>query len=143
MPKAAMTFLFPRLFFFFVFGFFVPSQARGHRRSLPAIYVFGDSVMDPGNNIFLNTPVKVNFTPYGVDFPTGPTGRFTNGLTIADFWYTWSYAGDDEPIPLPYMNTLNRKKPNAKGFNYASGTAGILPDTGRDIVRNPYGPCLG
>lgn len=29
---------------------------------------------------------KVNYPPYGVDFPGGrPTGRFTNGKTIVDF----------------------------------------------------------
>ncbi|PSS07709.1 GDSL esterase/lipase [Actinidia chinensis var. chinensis] len=130
-----MPLLYPSLFFFFSL-FFRQSQARAHPRDAPAMYVFGDSVMDPGNNIFLETHVKVNFTPYGVDFPAGPTGRFTNGYTIADFWYTWFGVRSKEPIPLPYMHPLSRQKPNTKGFNYASGTAGIFPDTGSTLGKN-------
>lgn len=40
--------------------------------------------MDSGNNNNLETIAKVNYPPYGIDFPGGPTGRFTNGRTIAD-----------------------------------------------------------
>ena len=48
-------------------------------------FVFGDSFVDNGNNNYLQTTLKVNYFPYGVDFPTGPTGRFSNGQNIADF----------------------------------------------------------
>jgi len=51
----------------------------------PALYVFGDSLMDSGNNNFMPTFAKANYLPYGVDFPKGSTGRFTNGKTVADF----------------------------------------------------------
>jgi hypothetical protein len=51
----------------------------------PALYVFGDSLLDNGNNNFLPTLARANFLPYGVDFPRGPTGRFSNGRTVADF----------------------------------------------------------
>lgn len=51
----------------------------------PALYIFGDSVVDGGNNNDLNTYAKANYLPYGVDFPISVTGRFTNGLTITDF----------------------------------------------------------
>ncbi|KAH7866387.1 hypothetical protein Vadar_019723 [Vaccinium darrowii] len=133
MAKNTMSFLVTSL----VFSLFVQSQAHGHDRVAPAaLYVFGDSVMDPGNNIFLNTPVKVNFTPYGIDFAGGPTGRFTNGYTIADFWYKWSNKGSQEPIPLPYMHPLSKQKSGTNGFNYASGTAGVLPHTNRNIGEN-------
>ncbi|KAF7136414.1 hypothetical protein RHSIM_Rhsim08G0177000 [Rhododendron simsii] len=131
MAKNTMSFLFTGLFFLFV-----ESQARGIRRVAPALYVFGDSVMDPGNNIFLNTFVKVNFTPYGIDFRGGPTGRFTNGYTIADFWYKWSNKRSHESIPLPYLHPLNKLNSNTKGFNYASGTAGIPRDTSHSIGEN-------
>ena len=52
---------------------------------LSAIYVFGDSFLDAGNNNFLETIVKANFLPYGIDFGGVPTGRVTNGRTVADF----------------------------------------------------------
>nr|GEW93197.1 GDSL esterase/lipase At5g42170-like [Tanacetum cinerariifolium] len=53
---------------------------------VPAIIAFGDSLMDPGNNNFLNTFTKANFPPYGKDFLGGKaTGRFTNGKIIGDY----------------------------------------------------------
>ncbi|GLJ22818.1 hypothetical protein SUGI_0430140 [Cryptomeria japonica] len=62
------------------------SEAEGQRQPLvSALYVFGDSTIDPGNNNFLETIVKSDFPPYGRDFPYGqPTGRFTNGRLITD-----------------------------------------------------------
>jgi len=54
---------------------------------LGASYVFGDSLVDAGNNNYLQTLSKADVPPNGIDFkPSGgnPTGRFTNGRTIAD-----------------------------------------------------------
>ena len=51
----------------------------------PALYVFGDSLFDSGNNNLLPTLCKANFPPYGVDFVKGPTGRFSNGRIVPDF----------------------------------------------------------
>ena len=51
---------------------------------VPCYFVFGDSLFDNGNNNYLTTPVKVNYLPYGIDFPTGASGRCSNGLNIAD-----------------------------------------------------------
>lgn len=50
----------------------------------PCFFVFGDSMSDNGNNNNLKSEAKVNFSPYGIDFPQGPTGRFSNGRTIPD-----------------------------------------------------------
>ncbi|KAI4368725.1 hypothetical protein MLD38_017250 [Melastoma candidum] len=53
---------------------------------VPAMFVFGDSVVDVGNNNELYTIVKANFPPYGRDFKDQePTGRFCNGKLAADF----------------------------------------------------------
>ncbi|KAH0879467.1 hypothetical protein HID58_066861, partial [Brassica napus] len=52
---------------------------------VPCYFVFGDSVFDNGNNNDLNTTVKVHYSPYGIDFARGPTGRFSNGRNIPDF----------------------------------------------------------
>lgn len=51
----------------------------------PAMFIFGDSALDPGNNNNLWTTAKANFFPNGIDFPGGPTGRFCNGFTMADY----------------------------------------------------------
>lgn len=55
---------------------------------VPAIYVFGDSTADVGNNNYLpgSGVPRANFPHNGVDFPTSrPTGRFSNGYNGVDF----------------------------------------------------------
>lgn len=53
---------------------------------VPCYFIFGDSLADPGNNNLLLTQAKVNYPPYGVDFPNAEaTGRFCNGQTVVDF----------------------------------------------------------
>lgn len=53
---------------------------------VPAICIFGDSVVDVGNNNHRVTLLKANFPPYGRDFVThSPTGRFCNGKLAIDF----------------------------------------------------------
>lgn len=54
---------------------------------LGASFIFGDSLVDAGNNNYLSTLSKANIRPNGIDFkPSGgnPTGRYTNGRTIGD-----------------------------------------------------------
>lgn len=51
---------------------------------VPCFFIFGDSLVDSGNNNKLVTMAKSTFSPYGIDFHKGPTGRFTNGRTMAD-----------------------------------------------------------
>uniref|UniRef100_A0A0D3APU0 GDSL esterase/lipase n=1 Tax=Brassica oleracea var. oleracea TaxID=109376 RepID=A0A0D3APU0_BRAOL len=54
--------------------------------SLPAIFTFGDSIFDAGNNHFnKNCTAQADFPPYGSSFFHQPTERFTNGRTVADF----------------------------------------------------------
>lgn len=51
---------------------------------VPAMFVFGDSLIDNGNNNNLPSFAKANYFPYGIDFNGGPTGRFSNGYTMVD-----------------------------------------------------------
>ncbi|XP_048128991.1 GDSL esterase/lipase 7-like [Rhodamnia argentea] len=90
----------------------------------PALYVFGDSLFDSGNNNLLPTLSKVNYLPYGHDFPRGATGRFTNGRTVADFLAEFMGL----PYPPPYLSF--RTSGVVTGLNFASGACGILPETG-------------
>ena len=55
----------------------------GNQKCL-VFFIFTDSLVDSGNNNNLENKGKVNYLPYGMDFPDGPTGRFTNGRTMAD-----------------------------------------------------------
>lgn len=64
----------------------------------PALYIFGDSGVDAGNNLYINTLAKPVF-PNGIDFgkPFGtPSGRYSNGRISVDFIGTFcspfSYA---------------------------------------------------
>ncbi|KAL2497996.1 GDSL esterase/lipase [Abeliophyllum distichum] len=92
-----------------------------------AMFVFGDSLIDPGNNNYLNSLAKANYVPYGVDFYEGPSGRFSNGRTIID------YLGDLLEIPdLPAYT--NPGKNILRGVNYASAAGGILEETGQNLL---------
>ncbi|KAL1555936.1 GDSL esterase/lipase-like protein [Salvia divinorum] len=92
---------------------------------VPCLFVFGDSLIDSGNNNNLSTIAKVNFKPYGIDFPLGPTGRFSNGKTVLDI--IAQLLGFEEYIPS-YLNAFGKQI--LRGVNYASAAAGIRPETG-------------
>lgn len=61
-------------------------RQRAWNNSVSAMFVFGDSTVDPGNNNFISTAFRSNFHPYGQDFENQTaTGRFTNGRLTTDF----------------------------------------------------------
>lgn len=62
-----------------------PLLAEGEEPQVPCYFIFGDSLVDNGNNNNLSTEAKANYFPYGIDFPDGPTGRFSNGRNLADY----------------------------------------------------------
>lgn len=50
-----------------------------------AFFVFGDSLVDNGNNNYLATTARADAPPYGIDTPSHrPSGRFSNGRNIPD-----------------------------------------------------------
>lgn len=50
-----------------------------------SFFVFGDSLVDNGNNNYLLTIAWADSPPYGIDYPTRkPTSRFSNGFNIPD-----------------------------------------------------------
>ncbi|MFS7947421.1 putative triacylglycerol lipase [Helianthus anomalus] len=51
---------------------------------VPCYFIFGDSLVDNGNNNRIGSLARADYLPYGIDFPSGPTGRFCNGKTIVD-----------------------------------------------------------
>ncbi|XVE72266.1 hypothetical protein DITRI_Ditri11bG0025800 [Diplodiscus trichospermus] len=99
---------------------------------VPALYVFGDSLFDSGNNNLLPTVVKANYPPYGYNFFQQFTGRFTNGRTLPDF--IAEFLG--LPYPPPYLS-IDGASITLSGLNYASSSCGILPETG-----SQFGKCL-
>ncbi|CAA7056042.1 unnamed protein product [Microthlaspi erraticum] len=93
-------------------------------------FIFGDSLVDVGNNNYIFTLSKADSSPYGIDFgPSNgqPTGRFTNGRTISDIV---GEALGAKSAPPPYLEPNTEANTVYNGINYASGAAGILDDTG-------------
>lgn len=102
-----------------------------------AFFVFGDSLVDSGNNNYLATTARADSPPYGIDYPTGqPTGRFSNGLNIPDLI---SEEIGSEPT-LPYLSPELNGEKLLVGANFASAGIGVLNDTGiqfANILRMP------
>ncbi|XP_073017146.1 GDSL esterase/lipase At1g29670-like [Primulina eburnea] len=94
-------------------------------QQVPCLFFMGDSLSDNGNNNMRITVAKANYQPYGIDYPAGPTGRFSNKKNIPD--YLAQSLGFANPVP-PFATATGTTV--QKGVNYASGAAGILDDTG-------------
>ena len=76
------------IFFFFVsiIGYCTVCVDHVEARDPIAMFVFGDSLVDTGNNDYIPSTARANFKPNGLDYPSGlPTGRFCNGKIISDF----------------------------------------------------------
>nr|XP_018628157.1 GDSL lipase-like [Nicotiana tomentosiformis] len=69
---------------FVLIACFTATPISSHEKCQAALFVFGDSVFDPGNNNYINTitEFQANFRPYGESFFKHPTGRFSNGRLI-------------------------------------------------------------
>ncbi|XP_020975169.1 GDSL esterase/lipase At5g45960-like isoform X4 [Arachis ipaensis] len=101
--------------------------ASNNRNKVSALYVFGDSTVDPGNNNYIRTAFKSNFEPYGRDFANQvPTGRFTNGKLGTDFIV--SYLGLKEFLP-PYLDPNLTNQELITGVSFASAGSGYDPLT--------------
>ncbi|KAL6988974.1 hypothetical protein U1Q18_014724 [Sarracenia purpurea var. burkii] len=97
-----------------------------------AFFVFGDSLVDSGNNNYLVTTARADSPPYGIDYPTHrPTGRFSNGFNIPDLI---SQSMGEEPT-LPYLSPRLNGPKLLVGANFASAGIGILNDTGIQFVN--------
>lgn len=57
-----------------------------HHRKHAALFIFGDSLFDVGNNNYINTSTnfQANFFPYGETFFGYSTGRVSDGRLIPD-----------------------------------------------------------
>ncbi|KAJ4842211.1 hypothetical protein Tsubulata_005861 [Turnera subulata] len=104
-----------------------------HAEAAPrAFFVFGDSLVDNGNNNYLATTARADAPPYGIDYPTHrPTGRFSNGFNIPDF--ISQELGAEST--LPYLSPELEGEKLLVGANFASAGIGILNDTGIQFVN--------
>ncbi|XP_028764799.1 GDSL esterase/lipase At1g29660-like [Neltuma alba] len=100
----------------------------GAKPQVPCYFIFGDSLVDNGNNNVLQSLARADYLPYGIDFNGGPTGRFSNGKTNVDV--IAELLGLDDYI-RPYATI--RGQDILKGVNYASAAAGIREETGQHL----------
>ncbi|WZZ86932.1 hypothetical protein YC2023_115511 [Brassica napus] len=102
---------------------------QGKNATIPALIVFGDSIMDTGNNNRLPTLLKCNFPPYGKDFPGGlATGRFSDGRVPSDL--IAEKLGIAKSLPA-FMNPNLKPQDLLKGVTFASGGTGYDPLTAK------------
>ncbi|KAL3511576.1 hypothetical protein ACH5RR_024293 [Cinchona calisaya] len=106
------------------------SQSKSFDHHLPLkpkapLFVFGDSLYDPGNNNYINTTpdFQANFLPYGETFFEFATGRFSDGCLIPDFIAKYANL----PLIPPYFQSSYHQFP--LGVNFASGGGGALVET--------------
>ncbi|XP_024009688.1 GDSL esterase/lipase EXL2 [Eutrema salsugineum] len=97
-------------------------------KTIPAIIVFGDSIVDAGNNDDITTTLaRCNYPPYGIDFDGGiPTGRFSNGKVPTDI--IAEEFGIKPSIPA-YLDPNLKPEDLLTGVTFASGGAGYVPFT--------------
>ncbi|KAH9302844.1 hypothetical protein KI387_014427, partial [Taxus chinensis] len=108
-------------------GSHVEAQTQSRKPLVSALYVFGDSTIDPGNNNQLNTVFKANFPPYGRDFLDGrPTGRFTDGKLITDI--ISGLVGLPDLLPA-YLDSKFHGEKLLTGASFGSAGAGLADST--------------
>uniref|UniRef100_A0A166FK72 SGNH hydrolase-type esterase domain-containing protein n=1 Tax=Daucus carota subsp. sativus TaxID=79200 RepID=A0A166FK72_DAUCS len=119
--------------FFLVAAVVFVAEARTAPPQRPrAFFVFGDSLVDNGNNNYLLTTARADLPPYGIDSAShSPSGRFSNGLNIPDLISEKLGA----PPTLPYLSSELNGGNLLTGANFASAGVGILNDTGFQFVN--------
>jgi phospholipase/lecithinase/hemolysin len=123
------------VYFHFCFIIYVFLVRRGaateEKNPHGALFVFGDSIVDPGNNNYISTipENRADYEPHGQNgFFGGPTGRFSNGRIIVDFIAEYANL----PLIPPYLDPKTDDYTN--GVNFASGGSGVLPETNQGLA---------
>ncbi|KAJ0007791.1 hypothetical protein Pint_29359 [Pistacia integerrima] len=98
--------------------------AANQLSSKKLLFVFGDSLFDPGNNQYLNNSMPSASTswPYGMNMNNKSTGRLSDGLLVPDFVALFANLPLDPPCMQPRADLTN-------GANFASAGAGVLGES--------------
>ncbi|EHA8591131.1 GDSL esterase/lipase [Cocos nucifera] len=111
------------LLFSTLLSLFHPFAAEEPSKNISAVFAFGDSTLDAGNNNDIPTLVRADHPPYGRDFPGQvPTGRFSNGKLITDFLV--SSLGLSDVLPSHSDRSLAMANLTT-GVSFASGGSGL------------------
>ncbi|RCV17313.1 hypothetical protein SETIT_3G210100v2 [Setaria italica] len=114
-----------------------PLAAAAANHDIPAVFAFGDSTLDPGNNNGMTTLVRADHAPYGCDFPGGAaTGRFSDGKLITD--YIVESLGIKDLLPAHHDTGVTVEE-QATGVSFASGGSGIDDLTAQTAMVSTFG----
>ncbi|XP_030932295.1 GDSL esterase/lipase 1-like [Quercus lobata] len=109
----------------------VQSKPNGEHKTL---FVFGDSLFDPGNNQYLNGSSVEGGSiswPYGETYFNHSTGRLSDGRLVPDFIAQIAML----PILPPYLQPIAHRF--TYGANFASAGAGVLVQTHPGTINLP------
>ncbi|XP_024179570.1 GDSL esterase/lipase EXL3 [Rosa chinensis] len=107
----------------------VAAVTAATNKTTRAVFTFGDSIMDTGNNDYIISIAKSNFPPYGRDFAGGkPTGRFSNGKVASDF--AAEMYGVKKILPA-YLDPKLQLQDLLTGVCFASAGSGYDPLTAK------------
>ncbi|KAL7603630.1 hypothetical protein Lser_V15G17016 [Lactuca serriola] len=135
-----MLHLVDKIILFFINVMFYLSSSEGKTNlqeivSVSAVLAFGDSFVDQGNNNYDANSGKANYAPYGKDLVGGiPTGRFSNGKTLPDFFAEG--LGVKAYLPA-YLNPFLQDDDLLTGVSFASGGSGYDPITDKFMSAIP------
>ncbi|GMN56178.1 hypothetical protein TIFTF001_025307 [Ficus carica] len=102
---------------------------------VPALFIFGDSAVDVGNNNNVWTIVKVNFPPHGRDFINKTSiGRFSNGKLATDFIAESLLFNSYQPA---YLGREARGRNLLIGANFALAASGCYDATADIFLAIP------
>ncbi|KAA8541591.1 hypothetical protein F0562_022743 [Nyssa sinensis] len=115
-------------FLLFFASFIIPTSCDAESLNSikpAALFVFGDSLFDSGNNQFVDgsRPSPTNYWPYGETFFEHPTGRVCDGRIVPDFIALFANL----PILSPYLQPGEHDFTD--GTNFASAGSGVLDGT--------------
>lgn len=99
---------------------------------ITALYAFGDSTVDSGNNNYIPTLFQSNHPPYGKSFPSKlSTGRFSDGKLATDFIV--SSLGLKPTLPA-YLNPSVKPVDLLTGVSFASAGGGLDDRTAKSSL---------
>nr|XP_023893388.1 GDSL esterase/lipase 1-like [Quercus suber]POE59786.1 gdsl esterase/lipase 1 [Quercus suber] len=109
----------------------VQSKPNGEHKTL---FIFGDSLFDPGNNQYLNGSSVEGGSiswPYGETYFNHSSGRLSDGRLVPDIIAQFAML----PILPPYLQPIAHRF--TYGANFASAGAGVLVQTHPGTINLP------
>lgn len=97
--------------------------------SYPAMYVFGDSLSDTGNDLIASAPITIPAIPPSVTpYATYWKGRFSNGPVAVE--YLWKLIGRKNNAEVtPFLADQNLDNKSGVSFAFGGSSSGISTQT--------------